>query len=147
MLGIKHDKTEPVYTLSITAKLSGIPQHSIRQYIDKRLIIPYKKKTNRHLFSDVDIERLAWIKKNLEEKGMSFAGIKSLMALIPCWKISNCKLESRENCEAYYSSDFPCWEASEKGKECKNKECRVCEVYQVVNSDLELKSVFRELMP
>ena len=147
MPGINHNHIEPIYTLSVAARLSGTPQHSIRQYVDKGLIIPFKKETKRHLFSDVDIERLVWIKKNLEEKGMSFAGIKSLMALIPCWKIRDCKLESRANCEAYYSSDFPCWEASEKGKECKNKDCRVCEVYQVVNSDLELKTVLRNLLP
>ena len=147
MSGINHSHIEPIYTLSVAARLSGTPQHSIRQYVDKGLLIPFKKKSNRHLFSDVDIERLMWIKKNLEEKGMSFAGIKSLLALIPCWKITNCNLESRKNCDAYYSSDFPCWEASDKGKECKNKDCRVCEVYQVVDSDLELKSVLRELIP
>ncbi len=143
----KRNKTEPVYTLSVAAGLSGAPQHSVRQYVDKGLIIPFKKKSNRHLFSDVDIERLMWIKRNLEEKGMSFAGIKSLMALIPCWKITNCQIESRKNCEAYFSSDFPCWEASDKGKECKNKDCRVCKVYKLVDSNLELKSVYRELLP
>jgi len=36
--------TIPVYTLSVTADLSGIPDHSIRQYIDKGLIIPFKKR-------------------------------------------------------------------------------------------------------
>jgi DNA-binding transcriptional MerR regulator len=33
---------------------SGIPVHSIRQYIDKGLIIPFKKESNRNLFSQVD---------------------------------------------------------------------------------------------
>ena len=147
MPGIIRDQNEPIYTLSVAARLSDAPQHSIRQYVDKGLIIPFKKESNRHLFSDVDLERLVWIKKNLEEKGMSFAGIKSLMALIPCWKITNCKVESRKDCEAYYSSDYPCWEASGKGKECKNKDCRVCKVYQAVNADLDLKSIFRDLLP
>jgi hypothetical protein len=32
-------RTTPVYTLSTTSTLSGIPIHSIRQYIDKGLII------------------------------------------------------------------------------------------------------------
>jgi len=34
--------TAPVYTLSITADLSGIPVHLIRQYIDKGFMIPFK---------------------------------------------------------------------------------------------------------
>ncbi|MBP1666607.1 MAG: hypothetical protein H6Q23_1467, partial [Bacteroidetes bacterium] len=29
------ESTTPVYTMSVTADLSGIPVHSIRQYIDK----------------------------------------------------------------------------------------------------------------
>ena len=33
---------DPVYTLGIASKLSGIPAHSIRQYIDRGLLIPYK---------------------------------------------------------------------------------------------------------
>jgi hypothetical protein len=42
--------TTPVYTLSVTADLSGIPVHSIRQYIDKGLMIPFKKESSRNLF-------------------------------------------------------------------------------------------------
>lgn len=142
-----HSKIEPKYTLSVAAKLSSTPQHSIRQYVDKGLLIPYKKESNRHLFSDIDIQRLMWIKICLEEKGLTFAGIKSLMSLIPCWRITKCSKSSRKECEAYYSSNAPCWEASDKGKECRNKDCRVCEVYQLVDSDLDLKSVLRELLP
>jgi hypothetical protein len=40
--------TTPVFTLSTTSILSGIPGHSIRQYIDKGLIIPFKKESNRN---------------------------------------------------------------------------------------------------
>lgn len=141
-----YSKTEPKYTLSIAAKLSGTPQHSIRQYIDKGLIIPLKKESNRHLFSDVDIQRLVWIKRKLDENGLTFAGIKTLMSLIPCWKIIECDIKSRKKCEAYNSSEYPCWEASEKGKECKNKDCRVCEVYQIIKPDFELKTILREMI-
>ena len=34
--------TAPVYTLSITTDLSGIPVHLIRQYIYKGFMIPFK---------------------------------------------------------------------------------------------------------
>jgi MerR family transcriptional regulator/heat shock protein HspR len=66
--------TTPVYTLSITAGLSGIPVHSIRQYIDKGLIIPFRKESNRNLFSHVDILRLKFIRKLLDENGLNIAG-------------------------------------------------------------------------
>jgi len=35
--------TTPVYTLGVASDLSRIPVHSIRQYIDKGLMIPFKK--------------------------------------------------------------------------------------------------------
>ena len=80
----------PVYTLSIASTLSGIPVHSIRQYIYKGLIIPYKKESNRNLFSQVDILRLKYIHKLLVEDGLNIAGIQSILALIPCWAIRKC---------------------------------------------------------
>ena len=101
--------TTPVYTLSTTSTLSGIPVHSIRQYIDKGLIIPFKKESSRNLFSQVDILRLNFIHKLLDEGGLNIAGIRMLLALIPCWAITECSLAERETCQAYHSDSYPCW--------------------------------------
>ena len=147
MAEFTHKNTEPIYTLGIASKLSSTPQHSIRQYIDKGLIIPYKTETNRHLFSDTDINRLLWIKKQLNENGLNFAGIKSLYSLIPCWKLRPCSVETRANCEAYFSTNSACWEASNKGPMCKNDDCRICEVYQISGPELNIKSILKDLLP
>ena len=146
MSGYLHEDSLPVYTLGVASKLSNTPLHSIRQYIDKGLIIPYKTKSNRHLFSKTDINRLLWIRKQLDEKGLNFAGIKSLYSLIPCWKIKPCTIETRTKCDAYNSNDFPCWEASSKGIKCKNEDCRTCKVYQLSGPELNIKSILKELM-
>ena len=138
--------TTPVYTLSVTAGLSKIPVHSIRQYIDKGLIIPFKKDSSRNLFSQVDILRLRFIHKLLNENGLNIAGIRILLAHIPCWAIRNCSKEERETCEAYKSDTNPCWEASEKGILCKNTNCRECDVYCIVENYPDIKSFFRTLM-
>jgi MerR family transcriptional regulator/heat shock protein HspR len=139
--------TTPVFTLSVVSNLSEIPEHSIRQYIDKGLIIPFRKETNRHLFSQVDISRLKFIHKLLDDNGLNIAGIKSLLAMIPCWAIRNCSQDERDNCQAYHSNTFPCWEASEKGALCKNTNCRECEVYKVVEKYPDLKSYFKTVIP
>ncbi len=68
--------TTPVYTLSVTADLSGIPVHSIRQYIDKGLMIPFKKESSRNLFSQVDILRLKYIHKLLDERWLKHCRYK-----------------------------------------------------------------------
>jgi len=141
------ESTAPVYTLSTASALSGIPVHSIRQYIDKGLMIPFKKESSRNLFSQVDILRLKYIHKLLETDGLNIAGIKSLLALIPCWVIRQCSTEDREKCQAYISETYPCWEASEKGTLCRNNNCRECEVYRVVETYPDLKSFLRTIMP
>ena len=139
--------TTPVYTLSIASTLSGIPVHSIRQYIDKGLIIPYTKETGRHLFSQVDILRLKYVHKLLVEGGLNIAGIRALFALIPCWAIRSCSVKDRKKCEAFQSDAFPCWEASEKGPECMNTDCRECDVYRIVENYPDIKSYLKTVIP
>jgi hypothetical protein len=141
------ESTTPVYTLSTTSSLSAIPVHSIRQYIDKGLIIPFKKESNRNLFSQVDILRLKYIHKLLNEGGLNIAGIRVLLALIPCWAITECSLAERETCQAYHSDAYPCWEASEKGTLCKNTNCRECKVYRIVENYPDLKSFIKTFIP
>ena len=139
--------TTPVYTLSVTSNLSGIPVHSIRQYIDKGLMIPFKKESSRNLFSQVDILRLKYIHRLLENDGLNIAGIKTLLSLIPCWAIRRCSDEDRTKCQAYISETYPCWEASEKGPLCKNTNCRECEVYRSVENYPDVKSFLKTIVP
>lgn len=138
--------TTPVYTLSITSVLSGIPVHSIRQYIDRGLIIPFKKKSKHNLFSQVDILRLKYIHKLLDKDGLNIVGIRNILALIPCWAIRQCSIEEREKCQAFHSDTSPCWEASEKGTPCKNTNCRECEVYRIVENYPDVKSFLKTII-
>jgi MerR family transcriptional regulator/heat shock protein HspR len=146
MAEVKLDKTEPIYTLSVAARLSNTPQHSIRQYIDKGLIIPFRTETNRHLFSEVDISRLLCIRGYLNEKGLNIAGIKALFSLVPCWALKPCSVTDRQNCEAYHSSSYPCWEATNKGSQCKNIDCRTCNVYRISEQCNDLKSLLKTMI-
>ena len=140
------EKNTPVFTLSVISKLSGIPATSIRQYIDKGLIIPYKKVSGRHLFSKEDVYRLECIQEQLNQRGLNIAGIKALFAHIPCWAIRKCSNVERQDCEGYNSISAPCWEASEKGQECKNTECRECGVYRIFEDHQDIKSLLKNLI-
>jgi MerR family transcriptional regulator, heat shock protein HspR len=134
----------PKYTLGVASKLTEIPTHSIRQYIDKGLLIPYRTDTNRHLFSDVDIQRLHCIKNYLEVQGLNVAGIKTIFSLIPCWAVKPCTPQDRIKCNAYQNEGVPCWEASDKGPTCLNTDCRTCNVYRLPERCRSLKSVLKE---
>ena len=140
------DSTSPVFTVGTVSILSGIPAHSIRQYINEGLIIPFKKESDRHLFSQVDIGRLKFIHEQLNEHGLNFAGIRAIFAMIPCWAIRSCAVEERNQCQAYFATTHPCWEASEKGRECRNKDCRECDVYRIVEKHQDIKSLLKTLI-
>ena len=120
------DSTQPLYTLRVASSLASTPTHSIRQYIDKGLIIPFRTKTNRHLFSDVDIHRIKCIRKQLVDKKLNIAGVKAMFSMIPCWIMKPCSKEERDDCDAYNSSSLPCWLASKKGsKKVSKKDSRL----------------------
>ncbi len=146
MKNIQVASTTPVFTLSTAAGLSEIPVHSVRQYVDRGLIIPFKKESGRNLFSQVDILRLKFINKLLNEDGLNIAGIRALFAVIPCWAIRHCSDGERGKCLAYNSNEFPCWDASEKGTYCKNKDCRECDVYRIVENYTGVKSFLKTLI-
>lgn len=139
------DCTKPLYTLRVASELSDISKYSIRQYIDKGLIIPFKTESDRHLFSQIDIIRLKNIRTDLTEHGLNIAGIKRIMAQTPCWMIKPCKEEEYTQCEAYTSANKLCWEVTPKGPACAQVECRTCNVYQLVERCDDLKSLFKNI--
>lgn len=140
------EKNKPVFTLSVASQLSEIPTHSIRQYVDMGMLIPFKRESGRHLFSQNDISRLKSIQALIHKNGLNFAGVRALMGTIPCWAIRKCSESDKESCGAYQESFQPCWEASEKGKLCKNENCRDCEVYQSLDSKAGPKQILQTLL-
>ena len=143
---VEEQSSLPLYTLGIAAQLSEIPAHSIRQYIDEGLIIPFKLESKRHLFSRNDIDRLKMIRSFIRDRGLNFAGVRTLMAMIPCWSIRECTDDDRSSCGAFTDNFQPCWEASEKGRHCRNENCRDCAVYHSIDMDSGIKSVLKTLV-
>jgi MerR family transcriptional regulator/heat shock protein HspR len=143
---VEEESSLPVYTLGIASQLSEIPAHSIRQYIDEGLIIPFKLESKRHLFSRNDIDRLKMIRSLVRDKGLNFSGVRALMAMIPCWSIRDCSEDDRKTCGAYKDNFQPCWEASKKGMLCRNENCRECEVYHSLDIDSGIKTILKSLL-
>jgi len=143
---VEEQSSMPLFTLGIASQLSEIPGHSIRQYIDEGLIIPFKLESKRHLFSRNDVQRLNTIKSLIRDKGLNFAGVRALMGMIPCWKMIDCPEESRSSCGGYMEDFQPCWQASEKGRHCKNENCRECKVYHAIDMDSGIKSVLKSIL-
>jgi MerR family transcriptional regulator/heat shock protein HspR len=143
---VEEKSNMPLFTLGIAAQLSEIPAHSIRQYIDEGLIIPYKLESKRHLFSRKDIDRLQVIRALIHDRGLNFSGIRALTAMLPCWSIRDCSEDDRKSCGAYADDFQPCWNSSEKGRHCKNENCRDCVVYQSLDKDAGVKALIKTLL-
>jgi len=136
--------TAPLYPLRVAAELTGTSVYALRQYVDLGLIIPYKTPTNRRLYSKVDIQRILCIRKYLDEQGLNIAGIKALLASVPCWLVKPCPIEDREKCDAYTSLNEPCWQVTVKGPTCQEVDCRECDVYRLQEECNDLKSIFKK---
>jgi MerR family transcriptional regulator/heat shock protein HspR len=135
---------EPMYTIGIVAQRFKISVHTLRLYEAEGLIIPFKTETNRRLYSKSDINRIACIRKMIDEKGYNIKGIKGMLSLIPCWKLLPCSKEDCKNCGAFTNTDMPCWTVSDKAEKCQLLDCRTCHVYQSLSSCDNFKEFLKE---
>jgi len=136
------DYYEPVYTIGVAAAKLGISVYSFRQYEDEGLIIPHKTPTGRRLYSDLELEKIKCIKDMIQKEGLNFAGIRRMLAMIPCWKVRKCPSGKKRNCLAFRDSKRPCWSTTSK---CEHPmpSCRDCPVYRkVVHCDEVLNLIF-----
>ena len=137
------DLDEPLFSIGIVAKKFNLSVHSLRLYESEGLILPYKTDTKRRLYSQSDINRIACIRDMIEKRGLNIAGIKSLLAMIPCWQLKPCSEDDRKNCDAYTSPDLPCWIVKDKGEECHKVECRECNVYKSLSKCNNIKEYLK----
>lgn len=135
----------PVYTIGVASRLTDTSVHALRMYEDKGLIIPSKTGSGRRMYSKSDIERIRCIRTHLDEEGLNIAGIRSLLALIPCWLLRPCSEKSRQMCDAYTNKLTPCWEAETKASECQGVDCRTCDVYLLGGRCGDIKSLWKQV--
>jgi MerR family transcriptional regulator, heat shock protein HspR len=121
---------QPLYSISVAAKLLEVSVHTLRMYEREGLIVPYKKESSHRLYSQADIDRLRGIRVAINECKISINGIKSLYSMIPCWHIVKCSADDRKACDAFVSHSNPCWSFNHKNNKCGNMDCRECTVYK-----------------
>ena len=71
---------EPVYLISVTARLLGVHPRTLRIYEEWGLVTP-KRIGNRRFYSEEDLERLRLITCLTSKVGMSLAGVKLILRL------------------------------------------------------------------
>lgn len=89
----------PVYPIGVAARLLSVHPRTLRIYENEGLIEPHHA-GSRRMFSDNDIQWIGCLRKMIHEDGISIPGLKKLLALAPCWEISNCPQDVCESCMA-----------------------------------------------
>jgi len=67
---------EPVFIISVAARLLQMHPQTLRKYEREGLIAPSRTTGNLRLYSDEDLERLRQVKYLVGERGLNLAGVQ-----------------------------------------------------------------------
>jgi MerR family transcriptional regulator/heat shock protein HspR len=72
---------EPLYVISVAAKLVGMPSWTLRVLDEQGIVSPKRTDKNRRLYSDRDLTRLARVRTLTEEDGVNMNGVRLILKL------------------------------------------------------------------
>lgn len=72
---------EPVFIISVAARLLEMHPQTLRKYEREGLIAPSRTTGNLRLYSDEDLDRLRQVKFLVNERGLNLAGVQLILEL------------------------------------------------------------------
>jgi MerR family transcriptional regulator, heat shock protein HspR len=78
---MSHNETEPVYVISVAARLAGLPCWVLRVLDEEGIVVPRRTDSNRRLYSDADIATLARVRHLTEKRGVNIPGVKVILEM------------------------------------------------------------------
>jgi MerR family transcriptional regulator, heat shock protein HspR len=112
------------------AKRLDVSVETIRAYERDGILLTERTESGQRIFYDMDVHWLECIRRLISEQGLNIAGIRRLLALMPCWEWRPCSEEDRKACPAYGDAMQPCWTMKDKiPARCRDSNCRECTVY------------------
>lgn len=76
-----HQYDEPVYLISVVAKILNIHPQTLRQYERENLISPSRSNGRVRLYSQMDIDKIKLILRLTRELGVNLAGVDIILRL------------------------------------------------------------------
>lgn len=73
---------EPVYLISVVARMCGLHPQTIRLYERLGLIQPHRVGNSKRLYSEADIARLRRIQRLTQQLGVNLAGVDIILRLL-----------------------------------------------------------------
>jgi MerR family transcriptional regulator/heat shock protein HspR len=87
---------EPVFVISVAARLLEMHPQTLRKYEREGLIAPSRTTGNLRLYSDRDIERLRQVKYLVDERGLNLAGVQLALELTQRLRVARARLDEDE---------------------------------------------------
>jgi MerR family transcriptional regulator, heat shock protein HspR len=79
---MRHSTEEPVYYISVAARLISAHPQTLRMYERVGLICPKRTPQGLRLYSERDIEKLRQIQRLTQELGVNLAGVDIILKLL-----------------------------------------------------------------
>lgn len=79
MTSISQD--EPVFAISVVARMIGVHQQTLRSYERVGLVQPARSSGNTRLYSQRDVERLRQVLRLMEDLGVNLAGVDVILRM------------------------------------------------------------------
>ena len=84
---------EPVFIISVAARMLGVRTQTLRYYERLGLIEPSRSRGNQRVFSRRDIERVQRIRGLMDELGVNLAGVEVVMRLLQRLQVTEAQLQ------------------------------------------------------
>lgn len=76
------DHEEPVFIISVAARMLGVRTQTLRYYESLGLIEPARTNGNQRVFSRRDVERVQRIRSLMDDLGVNLAGVEVIFNLL-----------------------------------------------------------------
>ncbi|MEK6713700.1 MAG: MerR family transcriptional regulator, partial [Nitrospirota bacterium] len=123
---------QPVYTIRVASRLTGVSAGTIREYERQGLLRTHRDSQNNHrLFTQAEVKWITHIWHLIHKEGLNYEGIRRLLLTTPCWKVLKCTTEYRNICEVYIDNKSACWSLEKLPGCCviNHRKCQTCKVY------------------
>ena len=90
------------------AQYFGVSVDLLRLYEREGLLIPLKSAKGTRYFTQLDYPWIATVLRLVREARLNFAGIRHLLALLPCWEIRGCSETTKAGCAVASGATAPC---------------------------------------
>lgn len=127
--------------IGTVARHFGISVDLLRLYEREGLVIPLKSSRGTRYYTEHDYIWIGTVLRLVREARLNFAGIRHLLALIPCWEIRHCGFDSKKNCPVIADGARPCWANRSCCPVVSAQDCYFCTVYRAAPECENLKAL------